>query len=46
MRNFIYWFFDKLFSDKVNNAICWTTIGLTCAFIAFQAVRFVFNIHF
>lgn len=39
MKDFIYWFFDKLFSDKINTAICWILLALAIAFIAFQAVR-------
>lgn len=45
MKDFIYWFTEKLFSDKVNNAISWGALGLMCGFVLFQAVRFVFNIH-
>lgn len=40
MRELFYRFIDALFSDKVNNAICYTAIGLVCAFALFQAMRY------
>lgn len=42
---FFIWFSDKLFSEKVNNAICWTGIGLMLAYMVFQAVRYLFQIN-
>lgn len=41
MKELFYRFIDTLFSDKVNNAVCYTAIGLTIAFTLFQAVRYM-----
>lgn len=42
---FFIWFSDKLFSEKVNNIICWTGICLMLGYVAFQAIRYLFQIN-
>lgn len=44
MRELFYRFIDTLFSDEVNDTICYSVIGLAGTFMLFQAVRFFFLI--
>ncbi|MDL2289774.1 hypothetical protein LJB95_00020 [Paludibacteraceae bacterium OttesenSCG-928-F17] len=32
MKSFLYWFFDKLFSDPLNERICLTVMGFVCGY--------------
>jgi hypothetical protein len=37
----IYRFFEIMFSEKINNAVCWTVLALAGLFIALQFVRYI-----
>lgn len=42
MKNFIYWFFDKLFEEKTNNWICGIGLVLAvCYFVGRSIVEFI-----
>lgn len=45
MKNFYYWIIDRLFDEKINNAICAIVLTLSVCFIAFQILRHFFRIH-
>lgn len=38
MKNFIYWFFDNLFSEPLNSRICGGMIGVVAAYVLFQII--------
>lgn len=40
MKDFIYFFFDKLFTEKTNNIVCWALLAIAILLIVFQALRF------
>lgn len=40
IEGFFYWIIDLLFSERVNNVICWTLLALALLFIAFQTTRY------
>lgn len=45
INNFFIWFADKAFSEKGNNAICYSGLAVVGAIILFQVVRYIFQIQ-